>query len=369
MESGDSPEDLQKHFYDGLCEDPDHLKRLGLAEADLQGKMPDELLNLLNRKGREQNLTVMLLLDEAEVWVELAATPEGNALLVRLQREIQNSDHLRVAVGANRQLLKLHQDCQGYPTSKILECVVTRYLGRLEHAEAVALIRQGQSPPPQTVDDAAVEAIIAATGGHPWLTQLLCDRLWSPQGLRAPTDDDLLPDDNLSTIFRIDIQGLSPDEIGILRTLAGAATLDEASLLSKLAVKLPLIRFRSLVQPLIQLGYLQKSDAGYAIGNKFLDNWLQAADPTDFQTEVSSEAAADLADEDIMAQRQLIETHQRVLNVLELQQAQLGANTPPNVVLEIADRQKAIKDCETAIEQIRANRQTASTPAAAASNP
>jgi hypothetical protein len=358
LQSAGTPESMRSRFADDLADEFDEkLARFGLTTQDLLERTPDQLLNLLDKKAREKNLDVLVLLDEAEVLVDLAGIPEGNELLKRIQRELQVSQRLRVVFSANRQLLKLHELCKDWPTSQILQSVALRYMGHLGRSDALALIRQTQSSTPLQVEDAVAEAILAATGGHPALTQLLCDRLWSEQGLRAPAiPDDLMPDPLLDSFFRIDHLCLSPVEISILKVLSVVESLDEARLGEVIEPKLPPLRLRFVLGPLVELGYVRKAATGYMIGNQFLATWLQVADVDALRPEVSNEAVVDQVDPEIQMVRQIIEELTRRMRQRELQQAQLGISVDPSIPNEIAELKQEIAAKTAEIEQIRTRR-------------
>ena len=69
----------------------DRLARLGLKIGDLQGKTPQAIMRLLDRRGREHGIEVLLLLDEAEALIGIAER-EGDDILKDLRREMQRSE-------------------------------------------------------------------------------------------------------------------------------------------------------------------------------------------------------------------------------------------------------------------------------------
>src|SRR5262249_4707815 len=137
-------------------------------------------------------------------------------------------------------------------------------LGALDPDETLALIRQSQAPTPTRVADSVAEAILAATGGHPYVTQWLCARLWGTNGLRAPTAEDLFPDSLLNRLFQNNYDSLAPAERSILQALATADTLDERTLLRQVGGSIPETQLRYLVQSLIGLGYIRRVGESYA---------------------------------------------------------------------------------------------------------
>jgi hypothetical protein len=102
------------------------------------------------------------------------------------------------------------------------------------------------------------EAVLAATDGHPFLTQWLCDRLWADGALRPPTADDLIPDSNLVNLFQLDYNYLAPVERRILRCLSFVESLDEAGLIGQLGIAMADMQLRYLMQSLAQLCYVRR---------------------------------------------------------------------------------------------------------------
>ncbi len=66
LEAADTVADLAQCFLDDIDTGDDRLARLGLKIGDLQGKTPQAILRLLDRRGRAHGIEVLLLLDEAE---------------------------------------------------------------------------------------------------------------------------------------------------------------------------------------------------------------------------------------------------------------------------------------------------------------
>jgi hypothetical protein len=340
LEGSDKLADLSEIFLEDMDDGDDRLQRLGLTRADLAGKLAPAIIRLLDRRARERGVEVMLLLDEAEALIRIAER-DGDDVLKDLRREIQRSEALRVVMAATKRLATLDDMSRDWDTSPFLFGVVPRYLGRLTRDEALALIRQSQSPMPVRADDDIAEAILAATDGHPFLTQWLCDRLWSDGALRAPTMDDLVPDISLMSLFQLDYNHLAPIERRILRCLAYVTTLDEAGILSEPGIAIADLQLRYLLQALEQLCYVRRLGMGYATGNHLLHNWLQfwAADAP---PPVSDQTAIEHADTDRQDLVALLTTNKRRLQKLEEIQAIHGVATPPEVSLEIEDIKSTI---------------------------
>jgi AAA domain len=354
LEAADTVADMAQCFLDDIETGDDRLARLGLAIGDLQSKAPHTIMRLLDRRARERGVEVLLLLDEAEALIGIAER-EGDDILKDLRREMQRSEALRVVMTATKRLAALNDLCRGWDTSPFLYGVMPRYLGRLEREEALALIRQSQSPAPPSVADGIAEAVLTATDGHPFLTQWLCDRLWSDGALRAPIVDDLIPDSNLVNLFQLDYNYLAPVERRILRCLSFVESLDESGLQGQLGVAMADVQLRYLIQSLVQLCYVRRGGERYSTGNALLHTWLQFWATDEPSSPMSDAAAVDQADEEQQRIMALATTHKRRLHVLEEQQALRGADTSPDVVIEIEDITRQIADLDAQLALLRAH--------------
>jgi hypothetical protein len=355
MEAADTEQDLAQSFLDDIDQGDDRLARLGLTLADLQGKTPSAIMRALDRRAQDRGIEVLLLLDEAEALIGIAER-EGDDILKELRREMQRSEALRVVMVATKRLAALNDLCRDWDTSPFLYGIIPRYLGRLEPDEALALIRQQQSRAPLSVDDTLAGQILAATDGHPFLIQWLCDRLWNGRTLRPLLPDDLIPDENLISLFQLDYNYLAPTERRILRCLSFVESIDESGLLAELGVVLAEIQLRYLIQSLAQLCYVRRSGERYSTGNRLLHNWLQFWAIDEPEPPMSDAAAADQADEEQQELIKLATIHKRRLRVLEQQQALQGTSTPPQVVLEIQDIASKIAELEEQLAQLRARK-------------
>src|SRR5262249_6136185 len=149
----------------------------GLTLAELQGKSPVEIIRAFDRAARAHSCEVVLLLDEAEVLIQIAHA-ESDQILKDLQHAFQRGQALRVVMAATKRLLELDECCKEWPTSRFLDPFAVYYLGSLKQDEALNLLEQSQAPAPQPIDSSIGEAIIDATGGHPYLMQSLAFALW-----------------------------------------------------------------------------------------------------------------------------------------------------------------------------------------------
>jgi DNA-binding CsgD family transcriptional regulator len=219
--------------------------------------------------AEEQGLRLTLLWDEAEMLRRLPS-----ATLMCLRGLLQHSQGLRLIICASKGLASINDRWRD-EGSPFLFGFRSYALSMLSDAEASALIRQrGQVE----ATPAVITAIGEATGNHPYLTQLLCDRLYEQGALRPPAEVDLLLDDSLADLCRIDVAQLSPGERAVLRALAACGPLPLADLAD--ASELPAEAAHSFARSLSLTGYLRPArGGGWRVGNRFLERWLTSNSP------------------------------------------------------------------------------------------
>jgi len=170
----------------------------------------------------------------------------------------------------------MHEVCHSWPTSPFLAGFdMSQTLGSLDAASALALVVQAQADEQVRVELDVSAAVCDLTNCHPYLLQLLCARLFRPDGSLRPVDDaDLAVDPLLGGFFQNDLSALSDFERRIVSSVFERGSVDEAALTDSLD-EAP----AHLLQPLSELerlGYLRRVGDAWSIGNRFLVNWLAA---------------------------------------------------------------------------------------------
>jgi DNA-binding CsgD family transcriptional regulator len=223
-------------------------------------------LEELSWRWEELGVSVTLLWDEAEMLRRLPP-----ATLMWLRAILQHSASLRLVICASKGLAALNDRWRGDDVSPFLFGFRTEPLAGLDDGAADALIRQrGQV----RADAELATAIRQATGNHPFLLQTLCDRLYAGGALRPIEPRDLLVDQPLADLFRIDAAQLSPSEQQVLVALARHGPLDALALHA--ATGLAPDALSSFAHGLAQLGYARALPQGrWAVGNAFLAQWLR----------------------------------------------------------------------------------------------
>lgn len=235
-----------------------------------------EFLEAVNDATEEAGERLWVLMDEAEVWVRVARSDPG--VLHRLRGIFQNCPALRVVLAASKSLSEANT-LTGEAGSPFLSGFALRYLGPLSTRDGAALLRQEQGSVPVTVGEELLVQLLALTGGHPLLLQLLGERLHEEGRLRSPTEGDLtgILDQAVKTgIFPQDFAALAGPERAILRAVSSGQPL-------------PADANPTYLHGLVGLGILRHEGDGYAIGNDFFARWLREQADWETRAEVSAE--------------------------------------------------------------------------------
>lgn len=233
------------------------------------------ILRRLGRLLRQQQRTLLLLVDEAEVLLEIGQSDP--AWLARLRRTLQEGQ-LRTIIASTRTLSQLTEQSVSWITSPFLFGFYMVILWPLRREGAIALMRQLQNQMEVEVDDALVDQILDYTNNHPYLIQHLCDRIFVQEEsgrryLRAIEDEDLTVTHMLAGYFRLDFQLLSDVERQLLMTVAVHGPLSEEKL-AEVVDASQVVRLPLLLQSLKELGHLRRQGDEWAMGSEFLHRWL-----------------------------------------------------------------------------------------------
>lgn len=233
---------------------------------------------------QEQGMSVTLLWDEAELLLRLAVSS-----LMGLRGIVQASVGLRLILCASKGLAALNDRWRD-EGSPFLFGFRTYALGGLADNEANALIaRRGQV----AVGPEVATTLRETTGNHPYLLQLLCDKLYANGALRLPQRSDLLVDDSLADLFRLDVAQLSPGERAVLVAVARHGALDAERM--GLAAELDPERAERFAAGLAQTGQLRARGEQWVVGNLLLEQWLRndvEAQPPTVSDQASLEVGA-----------------------------------------------------------------------------
>ena len=237
-----------------------------LAAPDLF-TLIDELIGRVEVQGME----LLLLLDEAEVLLEMASSFSGP--LARLWEVWHECPALQLVVAASRALSSMGQVLRSQLSYPFWEGFQLCCLAHLDDTAAEALIQQRNSPSPVRVAPHLMQRIKEATGCQPYLLQLLCQPLYQPDhSLRPLTESDLEVDELLGSLFRADYQNLLSEERELLCLVADRPGEDIGAL--QAATGLEGEGLATCLRWLESLGYVQPQGEQLFIANRFLASWL-----------------------------------------------------------------------------------------------
>ena len=173
LEGCDEPEALDGDFEEALQNAGDRLTRLGLDREIPAGESFLAAIGRLRRALAARGMHLLLLLDEAEELIHLAA--QSPALLRKLRRALLSQEGVRTVIASGARLWQLAEG--GSDTSPFLHGFAPpAYVGSLDDTAAIQLVRLALSAGPGLAE-ATLLAVARRGGHHPYLLQLLCAQL------------------------------------------------------------------------------------------------------------------------------------------------------------------------------------------------
>lgn len=275
MQGCEGTRDLSEELYYALMDVADRFARYGLDVNSFGGQ--DALLTLrtIARTLKEQGKQLLLLVDEAEVLINVAR--QDPAWVGRLRRAMQ--DHrVRTVMTSTKLLAELNRLNSEWSTSPFLFGFNLVNLTKLEEAPARALVRQLQGDEEVLAADGVVDDVLIHTNGQPYLIQYLCQRLFETDAdghghLRSVREEDLATDHILNGFFQNDFQHLTKTERRLLLAVAELTIAKERELMVVLN-DLPPRKIQMYLYGLERLGYLRQVFGQWAVGNEFLRRWV-----------------------------------------------------------------------------------------------
>lgn len=276
MQGCENSGDLSTELYMALEDAGRRFGQFAIELNDLEGQ---DALVILRRLTRALNATgkrLLLLIDEAEALLGIARTEP--AWLARLRRTLQDPNQ-KCVLTSTKLLAQLNDLTADWPTSPFLFGFNMLNLWSLDPDSAVALVEQHQATQKVIASREIVEDVLIHTNRHPYLVQFLCHRLYGEQEngvgyLRAPTDEDLNPDNLLAGLFLVDFQHLTKLERRLLLAIGRSSIATEAEILTALADHSP-ERILTFLWGMEKLGHVRQVYGQWTIGNEYLRRWLQ----------------------------------------------------------------------------------------------
>jgi hypothetical protein len=275
MQGCESARELSEELFDALVDIADRFAAVGIDVHTFNGQDALLILRGLARALVEQGKHLLLLVDEAEVLINIAR--QDPAWVGRLRRAMQDS-RVRTVMTSTKLLAELNRLTSEWTTSPLLFGFSLVNLTRLEDAASRALVRQLQGEQPVIAADGVVDDILIHTNGQPYLIQYLCQRLFTTDEagngmLRAIHEDDLATDHILTGFFQNDFQHLTKTERRLLLAVAELTIAKENELLVVLSDLAPR-KIQMYLYGMERLGYLRQVFGQWAVGNEFLRRWI-----------------------------------------------------------------------------------------------
>lgn len=281
-----------EQFSEDLCWCLDAaVERFAPYQLDIDALRQLDVATILRRVYRAvgaHGRTLLLLIDEAEVLMQIAATDP--AWLARLRRTVQEGS-MRTIITSTRALAQLMDQDTPIATSPFLFGFHMITLWPLKRDGAIELIHRAQTDTPIAVEPGLVEQILHHTNHHPYLLQALCEQLFVPDGrgggtLRPIQDDDLVVSHMLAGLIAHDFHSLDEVERALVLHIAHHGPLEQNHLAQRIATVHP-ARLPVTLRALEELGHTRRMGKQWAIGNEFLRRWLAANFPPDQSTTVT----------------------------------------------------------------------------------
>ena len=271
-----SANDLSYELFLAIEDVAERFTDFGIDVDSLEDVDANVILRKIGRALTKENKQLFLLIDEAEVLIEIGKN-EPN-WLAKLRKSFHDGRQ-RTVITSTKLLTQLNEISLDWNTSPFLFGFNLANLWSLDPDSARDLVEQNQQETPVAVDRAVLEDILIHTNRHPYLTQYLCHRLFVTDGpnggrLRPPEEEDLIPDHLLTGFFQMDFQHLTNLERRILLTVARLTIASEADILAELSDEPP-GRIRDFLYGLNKLGHVRQIYDRWAVGNEFLRRWVQ----------------------------------------------------------------------------------------------
>ena len=303
---------------------------------------------------RQHQCRLLLLCDEIEGLNQIGQ--QEPHILSGLRRVMQHNPVIRTVLASTRRLSRLYAIQAQDDTSLFLEGLEPRYLAHFDDHTANQVICRSQSDAPLSVDKTFLGQIRHFSGNHPLILQKVCSQLFDPQTntLRPFAENEFILDDQLAGTFQQDFDSLTSDEANLLCTIGSQSK--PRSALSQLFPGISESSLRRMLHDLTQLGFVRRVEGRYQASSVPLTRWLDT-DPPHYaqQGGVTNRMMREVAQERVTTlQRELVVRYRR-LGHLKTQQARQGANTLPEILMEIEDYEAKIEELEAELEELGEN--------------
>lgn len=264
MQGAANWEGLTESLLESFEDAEERFENIGIKIDDLEGKTVSEIIRLLKRHARQENLTLLLLCDECEELINIEK--ENPEAMPKLRRIFQQGENMVTVISATKRLSRLEQSTLPETSPFLHGFIPPAYLQSLEEEEAERLIGRGEFASP------VIREIMNKCNNHPYLIQLFCKRLFDNRNLELVTRE-MTDDDMIAHFFKVDFDYLEDQEKVILWHILSAEQISPEDLQKKSGIRLD--NLAKLLHGLIQLGYLRRANGEVRISNYFFEKWLK----------------------------------------------------------------------------------------------
>lgn len=286
FQGAEDPQELHDSFGDALIDAADRLEELEISIDAVQNDDCFVSMSKIRRELKRRGLKLLLLCDEVEELIPL--NKKDPRLLKRLRRAMQAGGDVRSVLASKINLWALVDEPGD--TSVFLEAFTPPlYVNNFNDREALDLIRQAHLPDDSQprFDDEIVEDIRTHCNNHPYLMQLLCERLLEMGDLSTAIEH-VASDSMVSYFFSVDFEMLTSIERNIIRIISDHDSSTSNSIYDTLNIGDR--ELSSALQRLEQLGYIRRNAEGrFQLVNVFFKRWFAQPDQDDVRSASDSE--------------------------------------------------------------------------------
>lgn len=218
LQGADDEPELRLGLEDALLDAAATVTALGVASPPAAEGTVGDAIDTFAAAVRADGRTPLLLIDEAEELLTLATS--APAAVARLGTALAGTAAPRVVMTSSVRLARLGADAG---VARWLAPALARphWIGPLEAAAARAVVRQEhlEAASRARLGSPAVERIVTATGGHPYLTQLLAKRATECGDVDQAVAS-LAHDPAVRALVAVDLDLLEPDDRRLCEAIA-----------------------------------------------------------------------------------------------------------------------------------------------------
>lgn len=271
FQGAEEPEDLNESFAESLLDALDRLEAIGISLDGVQAHDVFESITCFRRELRSRNLTLLLLGDEVEELVNV--NERAPRFLRRLRRALHSAEGIRTVLASKIKLWDLADEETS--TSPFLHGFTPPlFVHGLTEEESRSLICQSKLPLDSRprFEEATIDSILIHCNHHPYLLQLLGERVLEHGNLEAAIEE-IATDQMVRHFFAVDFEMLAESERDIIRVIGERSEVSGQAIQETLAMDATALN--GDLSRLEHLGFVHRGrGGGYALANYFFKRWF-----------------------------------------------------------------------------------------------